>query len=265
MTLHIIAGHGAGDPGATGFGFTEAERVRALAGELAKFNNVNVLDTSRDWYADSGILQLDIPKSDCLLELHLDSAASQGARGGHVIIKQGFTPDDYDNKLANYIASVFPGRSSIITPRNDLANPNRAAARGINYRLLECCFISNQADIMKFNNELAQIAHGIADCFIENPQPSPQPKPQPGSDTGTITAGAYRCNCDSLRVRNAPSLSGSTVASYTRGETVNLESTCYFRDGYVWGTYIGSSGNRRFIALGKQTGKPEADDYLIKC
>ena len=33
--LFVIAGHGAGDSGAVGYGYTEAERVRALAGRLA--------------------------------------------------------------------------------------------------------------------------------------------------------------------------------------------------------------------------------------
>lgn len=32
--LFIIAGHGAGDCGAVGYGYTEAERVRALASRL---------------------------------------------------------------------------------------------------------------------------------------------------------------------------------------------------------------------------------------
>ena len=31
MKLFLIAGHGEGDPGAEGGGYTEAERVRALA------------------------------------------------------------------------------------------------------------------------------------------------------------------------------------------------------------------------------------------
>lgn len=33
--LFIIAGHGAGDSGAVGNGYTEAERVRALASRIA--------------------------------------------------------------------------------------------------------------------------------------------------------------------------------------------------------------------------------------
>ena len=56
MHLFIIAGHGAGDPGATGNGYTEAERVRALAARIGALggSNVTIADTSRNWYADKG-------------------------------------------------------------------------------------------------------------------------------------------------------------------------------------------------------------------
>lgn len=33
--IFVIAGHGAGDPGACGNGYQEAERVRALAARIA--------------------------------------------------------------------------------------------------------------------------------------------------------------------------------------------------------------------------------------
>ena len=56
--LYVIAGHGAGDCGAVGYGYTEAERVRALASRLSALGggNVTVADMNRNWYADNGIL-----------------------------------------------------------------------------------------------------------------------------------------------------------------------------------------------------------------
>ena len=92
-------------------------------------------------------------------------SASASARGGHVIIKSGFTPDKYDNALANMIGSFFPGRSKLIVGRSDLANVNRAAARGYGYRLMECGFISNATDIQTFNNRMDDIARGILGAF----------------------------------------------------------------------------------------------------
>ena len=60
--LFIIAGHGAGDCGAVGGGYTEAERVRYLASRLLALggSNVTIADTNRNWYADNGIMSLNI-------------------------------------------------------------------------------------------------------------------------------------------------------------------------------------------------------------
>lgn len=62
--VFIIAGHGAGDPGAVGNGYQEAERVRALASRINALGGDSVMlgDTSRNWYADKGISSLSIPK-----------------------------------------------------------------------------------------------------------------------------------------------------------------------------------------------------------
>ena len=184
--LYIICGHGAGDPGAVANGYKEAERVRWLALRMKDLGGKNVvlLDTSRNWYADGGINSLTIPSEDCLLELHMDSAGAS-ARGGHVIIYGGFDADEYDKALAAFIADYFPGRSVTISKRKDLANPNRAAQRGINYRLLETCFISNAADLAKFNAHIDEVAAGILGAFgikarIGSGKTETAPKKEPG-------------------------------------------------------------------------------------
>lgn len=164
--IFVIAGHGAGDSGAVGNGYTEAERVRVLAKKIKELggNNVMLGDVNRDYYADNGISTLNIPMDYQIIELHMDSA-SPSAKGGHVIIESGFQPDTYDNALANFIGNVFPGRSNLIVGRNDLANPNRAAARGYSYRLVEFGFISNAGDVNTFNTRLTDIAKGVLNCF----------------------------------------------------------------------------------------------------
>lgn len=172
--VFVIPGHGAGDPGAGAYGYNEAERVRALATRMKEIGGaaVQLADYSRNYYADNGIGRGDCPSGVPVIELHMDSA-SASARGGHVIIKQGFDPDNIDNALANFIGSMFPGRAQLITPRSDLANPNRAAAMGVNYRLLECCFITNRDDLNKFNNQLDDLARGILNAFgiaVEKPK-----------------------------------------------------------------------------------------------
>lgn len=164
--LFVIAGHGSGDCGAVGHGYTEADRVRALARRIAALggDKVTVGDISKNWYKSKLINSLKIPKGWCVIELHMDSSGAS-ARGGHVIIKQGYKADTYDTALANFIGSFMPGRAQIIVERNDLANVNRAASRGINYRMLECGFITNAGDIAKFNNQLDELARGILSAF----------------------------------------------------------------------------------------------------
>ncbi len=165
--LFIIAGHGNGDSGAVGNGYKESERVRALAAKIKEFGNDMVLlsDFSLNAYK-SDIISKGVIPSDCnVLELHLDSSDNLTAQGGHVIINAKFNADKYDQALAKMISDIFPGRSQKIVKRNDIANINRAAQKGYNYRILECCFISNKQDITKFNESIDVLAKEILKCF----------------------------------------------------------------------------------------------------
>ena len=165
--IFIIAGHGDGDPGASGNGYKEYERVRALAKKIKAYggDNVTVGDTSRDWYKDNLISSLNISKDWQIVELHMDGASASSARGGHVIINSGYDPDKYDKALAEFISGILPGRASTIAKRSDLANPKRAAAKGYPYRLLECGFITNAQDVKIFNGQMDDIAEGILSVF----------------------------------------------------------------------------------------------------
>lgn len=179
--IYVIPGHGAGDSGACGNGYQEAERVRALATRIKHFGGDNVLlgDFSLNSYKANTIGKGVIPKDCVILELHLDSSTSTTAKGGHVIIHRDFKADAYDEKLAKMISEMFPGRSKTISGRADLANVKRARTAGYNYRLLECCFISNAEDIQKFNSHMDELAKNILGCFdIAAKQPvTVTPKP----------------------------------------------------------------------------------------
>lgn len=179
----VIAGHGAGDPGACANGYREADQVRKLAARMQALGGSEVIvgDMNRNWYKDNGIGRGHCPKGVPVIELHMDSAGA-GAKGGHVIIKDGFSPDAIDNALAAFIGGFFPGRSKTIVGRSDLANPNRAARAGVNYRLVECGFISDAGDAQKFDSQMDELAKGILAAFgigASAPAPAPAPAPQP--------------------------------------------------------------------------------------
>ena len=180
--LFVICGHGAGDSGAVGNGYQEAERVRALGKRIKELGGDSVMlgDVNRNFYKDKGILNLNISKDYKIAELHMDSGAA-GAKGAHIIIKDGFKADAYDEALAKFLGEMFPGRSKKIVGRSDLANVNRAATKGYNYRLIECGFISNAGDVKIFNENLDKIARGILAAFgigAGNAEPvAPTPPP----------------------------------------------------------------------------------------
>lgn len=179
--LFVICGHGAGDPGACGNGYQEAERVRVLGKRIKELGGSNVMlgDVNRNYYADNGISSLTIPKDYQIVELHMDSATAS-ARGAHAIIKAGLNADQYDKALAKFLSGMFPGRSKTISNRSDLANPARAYAKGYAYRLIECGFISNATDVAIFNSNIDKIAIGILACFgisVQNTSKPNAPKP----------------------------------------------------------------------------------------
>ena len=201
--LFVIAGHGAGDPGACANGFNEAERVRALATRVKAIggDNVTLGDFNMDYYQSNGIATLNIPADWQIVELHMDSGVDT-ARGAHIVIKGGFDPDEFDTALANNLAAIFPGRASKIVGRNDLQNVNVAANRGYGYRLAECGFISNINDLTVFNNRMDEIARAILGAFkikggsAPAQQPSkpqtPQAKPPVSGYNGSKLSFEYQ-------------------------------------------------------------------------
>ncbi len=164
--IYVIAGHGAGDSGACGNGYQEAERVRALAQYIKDLggDNVTLHPLADNAYASNAISRLDIPKDWQIVELHMDSAAAS-ARGAHVIYYGKYSPDVYDKALADFVANMFPGRADKLVARIDLANPKRAGNKGYGYRLVENGFISNADDIAVFNSRLDELARGYLHAF----------------------------------------------------------------------------------------------------
>lgn len=111
-----------------------------------------------------------------------------------------------------------------------------------------------------FSNQFGRLANEVnAILDGETPAPSPQPNPP------LVFGGKYLIKVDGLRVRTKPSLDGDIVAQYNRGDTVYLHDWYTSNNGYIWGRYIGvQSGKYRYIAIGRDTGKVEPDDYAVR-
>ena len=62
--------------------------------------------------------------------------------------------------------------------------------------------------------------------------------------------GRYTFVRKATNIRTAPSLSATVTGSYAKGETVTLDGTVAYADGYLWGRYTGAStGAHRWVAV----------------
>ena len=123
------------------------------------------------------------------------------------------------------------------------------------HRMVSSTACPGETDI----NRLLQLANGYLGGSVPTPSPAPAP-----SEGGDFDGGTYVVNVDELNVRDYPSLGGGVVASYYRGQTINLDNWCVSADGYIWARYVAYSGATRYVAVGPDTGSPEANDYLVK-
>lgn len=90
---------------------------------------------------------------------------------------------------------------------------------------------------------------------------SAPPTVQPAESSANVLQGAYRVAVDKLNVRDQPSLSGNVVATYSSGQTVNLDHWGTVVDGYIWGRYTAYSGAIRYVALAPAD---KSTWYLVK-
>jgi hypothetical protein len=65
-----------------------------------------------------------------------------------------------------------------------------------------------------------------------------------------------------LNVRSTPSLKGKVLGSYSKPKTLGILEV-KIADGYVWGKVHASKfGANAYVAIGRNTGKDEKDDFL---
>ncbi len=176
MTHLFIAGHGflsngRFDPGATGFikkgehYYMRDDLFPAIRKYLPKGHDVVFFEDHS--VVSHGDLVSLVKKYNAnqVTEFHYD-AASADARGGHVIIHNGYSPDKTDLALRDAIKSMVGVRYSHkgyegISGRTNLGNVNRAKNAKITYRLLELGFGTNKADADIMVNQVDDYAKAI--------------------------------------------------------------------------------------------------------
>lgn len=167
MKILVIAGHGAGDCGAVGNGFREADLTRELARCVsdAMYGDAMIYNTSRNCYKDiknneNGAREL-LKTVDFVLELHLNSHANKTAQGVEVLCRRDSI---FSRTLAEKVSNCgFSNRG--VKLRKDLLNMNYCDTINKPYALLECGFITNYHDVSVFKKSQEKIAQAIAQTF----------------------------------------------------------------------------------------------------
>lgn len=210
MKILLISGHGAGDPGASGNGYDEADLTRELvniiAPKLRNYATVDVYNQDRNAFKDVEAGKFKVGSYDYALEVHFNSFSNSNAHGTECYVtsrEEGITVEQAIMKrLGKYFTlrdndSVFDG-----VKRTNFLVINTLKSRGISGALLETCFISNSTDMKVYQASKNQIADDIVAGIVEGfglagstqPTPKPDPKPEPTKKTLYLpkTASSWR-------------------------------------------------------------------------
>ena len=185
MTHLVICGHGQGrsvyDSGAVNrsVNITEAEKVRELASLMKQHATKTHFITDKNVFDFKNIVSIS-KGYESVTELHFNALNGQ-AYGTEVLIKDGFTPDKTDTALKNVLEKYFKERGFKFV--DWLYNANVMAKTGISYRLIEVCFIDNNADMAIYEKNKKNIARELMEVIegrkiSENPKPTPKQTPK---------------------------------------------------------------------------------------
>lgn len=179
MKILLVCGHGAGDPGAIGNGYKEADLVREIAPRiksiLSSYADVTLFDTSvklSNYLAKGN--RFNFKPYDYVFELHFNAiskeAVSDGkTKGTEILVHTSEKGVNVENLILQKICSLgFRNRG--VKPRNDLIVMNTCKGQQkVSYALLEVCFIDDIDDMAlyqaKKNDVIKAIVDGITEGF----------------------------------------------------------------------------------------------------
>lgn len=205
MDILLIAGHGAGDPGACGCGYEEAdltrEVVEILADKLQGYADISVYPMDHSAYHDlhCGDLQVNWTNYDYVLEVHFNAFNGE-ACGTEIYTTRIEEYSDAEECIMDHMGEYFDVRGVKEMNFDVIYSAKRA---GVSSALLEVCFIDNEDDMETYVDNTDGVVQSIADGIIEGfhldgsepgpepepepePTPEPEPEPEPGGDIAYI-------------------------------------------------------------------------------
>lgn len=169
MKILLISGHGAGDSGACGNGYKEAdltrEVVNILKEKLVKYADVDVYNQSRNAFNDvnSGNLQVNWKNYNYVLEIHFNSFNGT-AKGSEIYTTRIEKAKTVEEKIMNKLSQFFSVRGVKETNFNVIYSAKKS---GVSSALLEVCFIDNANDISTYQSNKEAICQAICDGVAE--------------------------------------------------------------------------------------------------
>lgn len=174
MNILLIAGHGAGDVGAVGNGYKEADLTREVASLLKpmldNYANVTIADTSRNWYSYiSKGGQFNFKPYDYVLEVHFNAGVSDTKGNGtttgtEIYITTSEKTHGVETEIVKGISDIgFRNRG---VKRKNFTVINRAKNQGVSSALLEVCFIDDKDDIKLYQSCKTEVIKAIATGII---------------------------------------------------------------------------------------------------
>ena len=169
MKILLIAGHGAGDPGAVGCGYKEAdltrEVVKLLKPQLDNYADVTIADTSKNWLNNT----MDFTPYYYVLEIHFnagvnDKKGNNGTTGTEIYVTTSEKTHGVETEIVKGISSIgFKNRG---VKRKNWTVINRAKNQGVSSALLEVCFIDDADDMWLYQKKKNEILKAIANGII---------------------------------------------------------------------------------------------------
>lgn len=214
MNILLIAGHGAGDVGAVGNGYQEANLTRELVGliktRLAKYATVNVYDTNRNAYYDAQNGTLRPSKHDYVFEVHFNAG---GGKGTEIYVTTAEAGTDVEAKVVSKLSKYFTNRG---VKRMNFSVITTLKNQGMSTALLETCFIDSASDVQTYQKNKAGIADAIVAGIVEGFNLK--------ASSSTSTTSTSSASKQTYRVRKSWADAKSQIGAYTSLE--NAKKAC---------------------------------------
>lgn len=181
MKILLIAGHGAGQPGAVGNGYREVDLTREVVSmlkpKLDGYATVDIYPTSNNAFQDvqKGRPAVNFANYDYVLEIHFNAGDGVGTE---IYVTSKEAKYDVEQNIMNSMSKLYKNRG---VKRTDFLVISEAKRRGVSSALLEVCFIDNVSDMNIYATKKDEVVQSIADGIIggfglkQTVKPTPAP------------------------------------------------------------------------------------------